>query len=481
MKKILNYINGQFIEPLNSSFLEVYEPATGQIYAQVPDSSSNDVELAIKAAREAFPLWSQLSLEQRSEILNKIANLIDERQLELAQIESRDNGKPVSLAQQVDIPRAAKNFRFFASAILHHASECHLTDQNALNYTLRQALGVVTCISPWNLPLYLLTWKIAPALAMGNCVIAKPSEITPMSAYVLAQICQEAGLPAGVLNIIHGKGTEVGPPMTGHSDVKAVSFTGSTRTGESIAREAAPRFKKLSLEMGGKNPNIIFDDCNYEDMLNTTLRSSFANQGQICLCGSRVFIQESLYERFKRDFVKRTQQLKVGDPELLETDQGALVSQEHFNKVKGYIELAKQEGGIILCGGQAVKVNGRCEKGWFIAPTIIENLPATCRTNQEEIFGPVVTLIPFKSEEQVLKMANENPYGLSATIWTQDITRAHRLAAQIEAGIVWVNCWMVRDLRTPFGGIKHSGVGREGGVEALRFFSEPKNICIKLG
>jgi aminomuconate-semialdehyde/2-hydroxymuconate-6-semialdehyde dehydrogenase len=417
-----------------------------------------------------------------------------ERDLDiLAEAESIDNGKPVSLAKRVDIPRAAANFRFYATAQMHLANESYETVNQAVNYTLRQPIGVVGCISPWNLPLYLFTWKIAPAIASGCCVVAKPSEVTPMTAYLLSKLCIEAGLPAGVLNIVHGLGTKTGAAIVKHPEIKAISFTGGTATGEWIARETAPFFKKLSLELGGKNPNIIFADCNYEEMLNTTLLSSFSNQGEICLCGSRIFVEKPIYEKFKNDFVERTKNLKIGNPKSDDTNIGAIVSKQHFEKILSYIELAKEESGKILCGGKSVdlsnefyennqksKIKNQKLKGWFIEPTIIENLPFDCRTNQEEIFGPVVTIQPFETESEVLKYANSVRYGLSSTIWTENLSRAHRVAAQIEAGIVWINCWLLRDLRTPFGGVKDSGMGREGGFEALRFFTEEKNVCVKV-
>ncbi|HLT24535.1 MAG TPA: aldehyde dehydrogenase, partial [Ignavibacteria bacterium] len=398
--------------------------------------------------------------------------------------ESNDNGKPLWMAREIDIPRAIKNFEFYATAIKHFASEAHVTDSEAINYTIRHPLGVVAAISPWNLPLYLLSWKIAPALAAGNCVVAKPSEITPMTAYMLSELCIEIGFPEGVLNIVHGYGNKAGAALVANPGVDAITFTGGTVTGEAIAREAAPKFKKLSLELGGKNPNIIFEDCKYDEMLETTIRSSFSNQGEICLCGSRIFIERPLYERFRNDFVQKVQQLKVGDPLEPDTRIGAIVSKEHYEKILSYIDLAMQEGGRILTGGNIVSyeqhLSKRCKDGWFIAPTIIEGLDHKCRVNQEEIFGPVVTLIPFDTEEQVVEMANSTKYGLASILWTENLTRAHKIASQLHSGIVWVNCWMLRDLRTPFGGIKASGVGREGGYEALEFFTEMKNVCVKL-
>lgn len=460
--------------------MPVYEPATGDVVAMLADSAGADVDDAVHAARAAFPHWSATPAEERSRLLLRIASLIDEHLDELAALESRDNGKPLRLARSVDIPRASKNFRFFATAILHSSSEAHQSDGAALNFTLRQPIGVAGCISPWNLPLYLFTWKIAPALAAGNCVVAKPSEITPMTAGRLAELCIEAGLPRGVLNIVHGTGPQVGAAITAHPDIVAISFTGGTKTGADIARVAAPMFKKLSLELGGKNPTIIFEDADLTDAMPTIVRSAFSNQGEICLCGSRIFIQRAVYDDFVQDFVARVAALRVGDPMNDDTEQGALVSAQHLGKVLSYIALAREEGGTVLCGGNRVRPEGRCAEGYFLEPTIIADLPFSCRTNQEEIFGPVVTVIPFDTEEQVLAMANSTPYGLAASVWTRDLTRAHRVAAKLESGIVWVNCWMLRDLRTPFGGVKHSGVGREGGWDALRFFTEAKNVCINL-
>jgi aminomuconate-semialdehyde/2-hydroxymuconate-6-semialdehyde dehydrogenase len=363
---------------------------------------------------------------------------------------------------------------------MQFAAEAHAMENAAINYTLRQPIGVVGCISPWNLPLYLFTWKIAPALAAGNCVVAKPSEVTPLTAFELSKICIEVGLPAGVLNIVHGNGPLTGNAIVEHPHIKAISFTGSTRAGKEIASKAASAFKKISLELGGKNPNIIFADCDFEAMIKTTINSSFSNQGQICLCGSRILIEESIYEKFKNRFIEETAKLKVGDPLDATTKIGAIVSKAHFEKINYHIQLAKEEGGTILYGGNKVELEGRCKKGWFIQPTIIEGLGPECRTNKEEIFGPVVTLQKFKTDEEALELANASDYGLSATIWTQNLQRAHKLAAQLQCGIVWVNCWLLRDLRTPFGGTKNSGVGREGGFEAMRFFTEPKNVCVKL-
>jgi len=479
MKKILNYINGSYVAPKSNAWIDNYNPSNGEVYGHIPNSSAEDVEAAYQAAKAAFPSWSQTTLEERSNILNKIAELIEESLTELAHAESLDNGKPLSLASRIDIPRATSNFKFFAQAITQFSSEAHESiGLNAMNFTLRQPIGVVGCISPWNLPLYLFTWKIAPALATGNTVVAKPSEVTPMTAYLLGEICTKAGLPNGVLNIVHGLGHTTGQAITEHPNIKAISFTGGTATGAHIARTAAPMFKKLSLELGGKNPNIIFTDCDYDEMLKVTVRSSFANQGQICLCGSRIFVERSIYDKFKTDFVARVKQLKVGNPFDETTKVGALVSKPHLEKVKSYIDIAKEEGGTILCGGNEVVVEG-FENGYYLQPTVIEVPTDQCRVNQEEIFGPIVTIMPFDTEEEVLAMANGVRYGLSSTLWTNNLNRTMRMSKQLEAGIVWVNTWLLRDLRTPFGGMKNSGVGREGGLEALRFFTEPKNICIK--
>ena len=479
MKKILNYIDGSYCEPFSQDWLDNYNPSKGVVYSKIASSSSVDVDNAYLAAEKAFPSWSNTTINKRSAILSKIADLIEDNLDKLAEAESLDNGKPLSLAKSVDIPRASSNFKFFAHAITQFSSEAHESiGLNSMNFTLRQPIGVVGCISPWNLPLYLFTWKIAPALAAGNTVVAKPSEVTPMTAFLLGDICSKAGLPNGVLNIVHGSGPSAGQAIVEHPNIKAISFTGGTKTGEAIARKAAPMFKKLSLELGGKNPNIIFADCNYEKMLSVTIKSSFANQGQICLCGSRIFVEKSIYLKFKKDFVAKVRELKIGDPFVSTTNIGALVSKPHLEKVISYIDLAKEEGGKILTGGNKVAVNGS-ENGYYLEPTVIEIQNQQCRINQEEIFGPVVTIMPFETEEEVLVMANNVKYGLSATLWTSNIDRTMRVSKKIEVGIVWVNTWLNRDLRTPFGGVKDSGVGREGGFEALKFFTEPKNICIK--
>ncbi len=480
MEKILNYVGGELVMSASGKFIDNYNPAEGKVYSQAPDSDAVDVNKAVECAKRAFPIWSGMMASERSAILLKIAEGIDREFEQLAKAESVDNGKPLKLARAVDIPRASSNIRFFATAILHTESQAHQTDALAINYTRRSPVGVVGCISPWNLPLYLFTWKIAPALATGCTVVAKPSELTPMTAYLFSRICIAAGLPPGVLNIVHGLGSKAGQPIVEHPEVVAISFTGGTVTGRQIAATAAPMFKKLSLELGGKNPNIVFGDCDFEQAVNTSILSSFSNQGEICLCGSRILVERGIYDRFVEEFVKRTRELVVGDPMEEKTRVGALVSEAHMNKVLGYIALAKKEGGQVQTGGQRIVIKGRCEDGYFIEPTVITGLDQQCRTNQEEIFGPVVTIQPFEGEEEAVQFANGTVYGLSATVWTENLKRAHRIAHQLHSGIVWINCWLLRDLRTPFGGMKQSGVGREGGTEALHFFTEQKNICIKL-
>ena len=476
-----NLIGGRIVAPARGRYLDVFEPATGKVFAKCPDSTADDVDAAVAAARRAAPAWAATPADERARLLNRLADLVERDLDALAALESRDAGKTVKLARSLDIPRAVSNLRFFAAAITQWPSEAHPMEDRALNYTLRQPLGVVACISPWNLPLYLFSWKIAPALAAGNAVVAKPSEITPCTAARLGELSIEAGFPPGVFNIVQGTGPGVGQPLVEHAGIKAISFTGSTKTGATIAAAAAPKFKKLSLELGGKNPAIVFADFDFSDAnLDTIVRSGFANQGEICLCGSRLLVQRSIYERFKERYLEKVRALRIGDPEQASTDLGALVSRQHFDKVVGCIDRARSEGGRILTGGAPVRIEGRCADGWFVAPTVIEGLGSESATNQEEIFGPVVTLIPFDDDAEAIAIANGTGYGLAASLWTRDLDRAHRVGAALEFGIVWINCWLLRDLRTPFGGVKNSGVGREGGVDALRFFTEPKNICIRL-
>ena len=477
--QIRNFIDGEFVEPRTGKYLDNIEPATGKVYSQVPDSDGGDVDRAVTAAEKAFPEWSKKSAAERSQILVRIADLIDCDLDKLARAESIDTGKPLSLARGLDIPRAASNFRFFATAILHTENEAHVTDDVAFNYTLRQPRGVAGLISPWNLPLYLVSWKIAPAIAVGNTAIVKPSELTPMTAFLLCEIMEEAGLPDGVVNVVHGTGPNVGAAITAHPKITTISFTGGTATGKKVAESCAPLFKKVSLELGGKNPNIIFADADLDAAIAGSVRSSFANQGQICLCGSRVFVERPAYQKFVDRFIEAASQLNQGDPLEETTDQGAIVSKAQLEKVQFYVDLAQKEGGKVVMGGASPKqVNDRCRDGYFFPPTVITGLPVSCRTNREEIFGPVITITPFDNEEEVIGYANDVEYGLSSSVWTQNLRRAHRVAEKINAGTVWVNCWLVRDLRVPFGGMKQSGVGREGGEEALRFYTEPKNVCI---
>jgi aminomuconate-semialdehyde/2-hydroxymuconate-6-semialdehyde dehydrogenase len=480
MLELSNLIGGTLSASASGRRFQVFEPATGHAYASAPRSDARDVALAVEAAQHAFAAWRDLPASDRAAWLNRIADLIQRDLEEFARAESRDTGKPLKLARELDIPRAISNLRFFAAAAIQFASEAHVMETGAVNYTLRQPHGVVAGISPWNLPLYLLTWKIAPALAAGNCVLAKPSEITPLTAHLLAERCLESGLPPGVLNILHGPGSEVGQAIVVHPQVRAISFTGGTVTGKHIAASAATQLKKLSLELGGKNPTLVFADADFEVAVDGAVRAAFTNQGEICLCGSRVLVERSLYAGFRDAFVKRVERLRLGDPLEADTDQGAIVSSAHLDKVLGAVARARELGGRILCGGERAHVPGaRCREGWFMQPTVIEGLPPECETNQEEIFGPVVTLLPFEDETDALRIANGTPYGLAATIWSRDIQRCHRVAARLESGLVWVNTWMLRDLRTPMGGVKQSGLGREGGLEAMRFFTEPRNVCVK--
>jgi aminomuconate-semialdehyde/2-hydroxymuconate-6-semialdehyde dehydrogenase len=481
MERILNYVGGEFVEAKDGGWLDDVDPAVGDVYARLPDSGEEDVARAVTAARAAFDGWSRTPAEERSRILLRVADSIEDNLEAYARAECVDTGKPLALARAVDIPRAVQNFRFFATAILHFHSESHATDHRAINYTLRRARGVAGLIAPWNLPLYLLTWKIAPAIAVGNTAVAKPSEVTPMTAYLLSRTCDEVGLPAGVLNVVHGLGTRAGTALVAHTDVGTLSFTGGTATGAAIARVAGPMFKKTALELGGKNPNIVFADADLDDVLANSVRAAFANQGQICLCGSRIFVERPVYDEFLERYVARVRDLRVGDPLETSTDQGAVVSRAHLDKILGYLELAREEGGRILCGGGPATVESdRCRDGFFVQPTVVADLDVGCRVNREEIFGPVVTVTPFDGEDEVVAHANGTEYGLAASLWTRDLGRAHRLAERIECGTIWINCWMLRDLRVPFGGMKNSGVGREGGIEALRFFTEPKNVCVSV-
>lgn len=478
-RTVRNYVGGRFVEAASGATIDDIAPATGATIATIPRSDVADVEAAVVAADAAASGWGRTTVSERADLLDAIADRIEARLDELATLESLDTGKPRSLARSVDIPRAIANFRFFAGAVRHH-EDGFQTMPGAINYTLRQPVGNVALITPWNLPLYLLSWKTAPALAMGNRVIAKPSELTPLTANALAEIVDEVGVPAGVFNLLHGYGAEVGQAMVAHPRVGAVSFTGGTATGRTVARTAAPEFKKLSLELGGKNPTLVFADADLDRAVAGTEQAGFANQGEICLCGSRVLVQRAIFDDFVERFVDRVSKLRIGDPSEANTQVGALISAAHREKVEGYLQLARDEGGTVRCGGERPRLDGESANGFYLTPAVITGLAPDCRTATEEIFGPVVTVHPFDTEDEALAIANGVRYGLSASVWTTDLDRAHRVSAKLECGMVWVNTWLLRDLRVPFGGVKDSGVGREGGRWSLEFFSEARNVCIRL-
>lgn len=475
-----NFIGGEFTPAQNDEWLDDFDPARQRKLARIPRSNANDVEAAVRAAESARSgAWGKTSFEERADLLEEVADAIEARLDEFALLESLDTGKPVGLARSVDIPRAIANFRFFAGAVRHQSTGCH-SMPNALNYTVRRPVGTFGLITPWNLPLYLLTWKTAPALAMGNCVVAKPSELTPLTASALAEVLADVGAPAGCFNLVHGLGAEVGQAIVEHPDIAGISFTGGTATGKQVGASAAPLFKKLSLELGGKNPSVVFADCEFEATIEGVARAAFANQGQVCLCGSRILVERSIFDEFSAAFVERVRQLRPADPQSDGTQFGALISQGHRDKVESYAKLALEEGGEILCGGKRPELDDEFADGAFFEPTVVTGLSPNSRCSTEEIFGPVVTLHPFDTEDEALEIANGVRYGLAASVWTQNLARAHRVSARVESGMVWVNTWLLRDLRVPFGGMKDSGVGREGGRHSLEFFSESRNICIQL-
>jgi len=476
MITVQNYVNGKFISVEET--IEDVNPATGEVIANIPRTKSSDVEEAVLAADKARNVWSSLSLDKRIGWLEKIADALEARSDDIAMLESLDTGKPIKLARAVDASRSIANFRFFAEFSKDFSKEKFVMD-DATNHIILKPVGIAGLITPWNLPLYLLSWKIAPAIVMGNTVVAKPSELTPLTANLLAEVIHDVGLPAGVVNIVHGLGHEAGQTIVAHPKVNLISFTGGTITGKKVAETASPMFKKLSLELGGKNATIVLDDVNIDSVIPEIARSGFLNQGQVCLCGSRILVSDKIWNEFVEKFVDYVDNMKVGNPSSDDSDLGVLVSFAHRDKVESYIHLAQREGGEILCGGDRPNLESPFDKGAFLRPTIISNLDYQSRTATEEIFGPVVTLHPFRTEEEAIEMANCTDYGLAGSVWTSDSARGKMIAEKIETGMVWVNTWLHRDLRVPFGGVKDSGVGTEGGRWSLSFFSQPVNICVK--
>ena len=476
----LNFINGVFVDAIDGETLTNLNPATGQTIGTIARSKDADIEEAVKAAASAQEAWSSLDMLERAMWLDRLADGLEARKEELAHRESRDTGKPLALARRVDAQRSIDNFRFFADFARTQEPEV-FEMRDATNFVHRNPVGTVGLITPWNLPLYLLSWKVAPALLMGNTVVAKPSELTPLTANLMCEVASEIGLPTGVLNVVHGYGPEVGQAILDLPSIRAISFTGGTATGRHVAASAAPMFKKLSLELGGKNATIILDDADLDVAVNGALRAGFTNGGQVCLCGSRILVHASIAEKFTSKFIQLVDEMICGSPEDESTQIGALISQEHMEKVESYIRLGIEEGGNVLSGGTREMTGqvGPSPEGAFLRPTVIDGLQHTSRTATEEIFGPVVTIHRFESDEEAIEIANSTEYGLAGSIWSNDTDRAHKIAQKIQTGIVWVNTWLHRDLRTPFGGVKNSGLGREGGAWSLGFFSEPLNVCIK--
>ena len=476
----LHFIDGQFVESLNKKTFNNVNPVTEEVYATVAEGGAEEIDLAVKAAKRAFKEgpWGKMSTQERSKIIRKIGDILEERQEEIAQLESIDTGKHLKFSRHVDAPRAAANFHFFADFMLSVGTEAFQDEvHGAINYGFRRPIGVVGLIQPWNLPLFLLTWKLAPALAAGCTVVIKPSELTPMTATKLMEIIKEAGVPDGVVNLVHGFGAGAGSAINKHPDIAGIGFIGQVSTGARIMQEAAPTLKKLSFELGGKNPNIIFADVDIDEVVDGTIRSSFTNQGEVCVCGENIFVERSVYAEFVEKLAAKTRELKVGNPFDMDNDQGALVAKVHYDKVMSYLKVAEEEGGTFVTGGKSPE---GLDKGYFVEPTIITGLDSTSRIAREEIFGPVVAVIPFDTEEEVIEIINDTRMGLSNTIWTNDVRRAHRVAQSIESGLSYINCWFVRDLRTPFGGTKDSGLGRVGGVHSWEFYTELTNICVKL-
>jgi aminomuconate-semialdehyde/2-hydroxymuconate-6-semialdehyde dehydrogenase len=484
VKIFQNYIDGRFIRGWRE-FPDV-NPADGSIIAQVSEANRGQVNEAVGAARSALQgEWQKLSVPKRAALLQKVADGIEARFQEFVVAEVRDTGKPVALASRIDIPRGAANFRAFADLIKTAPLESFRTEgaegTTALNYAVRKPLGVVGIITPWNLPLLLLTWKVAPALACGNCVVVKPSEETPASATLLAQVMHDAGIPHGVFNLVHGFGPDsAGEFLTSHAGVDGVTFTGESNTGAAIMRTVADSVKPVSFELGGKNAAIVFADCDFEETIAGLTDAVFMNTGQICLCAERIYVERPLFERFVPALKKKAEGLRLGWPTDDTTTTGPLISKNHRDKVLGYYQLARKEGATIITGGGTPHFGDGRDSGFYIEPTILTGLPASARCVQEEIFGPVCHIAPFDTEEEAIGQANDTKYGLAASVWTSHIKRGHRVAEQLRAGITWVNCWFLRDLRTPFGGVGLSGIGREGGMHSLNFYSELNNICVKL-